>query len=99
MNDIQARARPTYGGWHGEIRKVHKADFEKVCRRPGMPLVFATEAAALIAAHEALLRHIRGSDMLRWSEPISVKDGAEIEKVFGHTDLIRNGKRIPVIRR
>lgn len=99
MNDLQARARPTYGGWYGEIRKVHRADFEKVCTRPGVPEVFSSKEAALVAAREALLRHIRGGDMLRWGETMSAKGHAEIEKVFGRTDLIRSGKRIPVIRR
>lgn len=98
MNDIQASHRPVYGGYIGIIRRVHKAAFEPVCGKPGVPQIFATWWEAELAAHRALLRHVRG-DLLRWGDKVALGARAEAEKLFSDNDLLHSGKRIPVLRK
>jgi hypothetical protein len=57
VNGVDARSRPVYGGYLGEFRKVHKADWEAVCVN-GVPQVFPTAEAAEIAAWRALRAHL-----------------------------------------
>jgi hypothetical protein len=78
--------------------KVHKAAYEKVCGRPGVPIIFPTWWEAEIAAWRALRAHIRG-EMLRWGDPISLAARAEAEKLFSTSDIFKRGKRIQVIRK
>ena len=99
MNDIQASHRPVYGGYIGIIRRVHKAD---------------VRARMWQARRSADLRHLVGGrarrppraaapcprgDLLRWGDKVALGARAEAEKLFSDNDLLRSGKRIPVLRK
>lgn len=80
MNEVAIGTCPALGGYHGLIRKVHKAKFEAV-ERNGKALVFATREAARAAAGDALCAYINGTMMRRDGETIG-KAKQEAEKVF-----------------
>ncbi|QQM29315.1 hypothetical protein JET14_13375 [Martelella lutilitoris] len=80
MNEVAIGTRPAVGGFHGLIRKVHKADFETV-NRCGEPLVFETREAARAAAGDALCAYINGN-LMRRDGAIIGKAKREAERVF-----------------
>lgn len=83
MNEVDARAVPVYGGYQGEIRKVHRSSYEAVCVN-GVPQVYATEAEAEIAAWRALRSHLCG-DIVGDGTKAATADFDRIKKVFpGH---------------
>ncbi|MBN9235146.1 MULTISPECIES: hypothetical protein [Phyllobacteriaceae] len=59
MNDVDARSVAVFGGYHGEFRKVHKADWE-VVQRHGRPIIYTSAYEAEIAAWRALRAHLCG---------------------------------------
>jgi len=60
MNSAAVRAVPGYGGFRAELKRVHRSKWESV--RDGH--LFATEAEAKVAAHEALLEHLVGDKIV-----------------------------------
>lgn len=80
MNEFAIGARPAIGGFHGLIRKVHKADYETV-NHDGEPLLFATREEARAAAGDALCAYINGTMMRRDGEIVG-KARREAERVF-----------------
>lgn len=94
MNDVDARAVPVMGGYQGQMRKVHKADYEAVCVN-GVPQVFPTEHAAEVAAWRALRAHIRG-EIVGSGERASAAV-SEAEAKFGR--IFRGGGKTVTVER
>jgi hypothetical protein len=57
MNNFGVRVRPAYGGFIGQVRKVHKAAFEDVCC-DGEPVIHQTRAEAELAAWRVIGAHL-----------------------------------------
>ena len=81
MNSAAVRAVPGYGGFRAELKRVHRSKWESV--RDGH--LFATEAEAKVAAHEALLEHLVGDRI------VSSGYRAELRAAAGR--VFRPGKR------
>lgn len=95
MNEVNARAVPVMGGYHGLLRKVHRADYETV-NENGVPILFASAQEAEIAAWRALKAHLQG-DIVGSGEKASAAL-SEAEAKFGK--LLRGGgKTVEVVRR
>ncbi|RWM29438.1 hypothetical protein [Mesorhizobium sp.] len=94
MNIVDARAWPVYGGYYGEFRKVHKADWEKVCEG-GKPRIYPTEAEAERAAWRALRSHLCSEIVGTPIDRTSARSKAEA--LFGA--IFKKGRKIPVVRR
>mgnify|MGYP001209385736 CR=1 FL=1 len=94
MNEVGARASPVFGGYRGEFRKVHRADWEAVCVN-GIPQVYPTAQAAELAAWRALHAHLCGEIVGDGYKAEAQRTKAE--ELFGA--LIKNGKKIPVVRK
>ena len=94
MNEVNARAVPVMGGWRGEMRKVHKAEYEPVCR-DGVPVLFASALEAEVAAWRALKRHLC-ADLVGSGEKMSAAR-SKAEEMFGA--IFKGGRRIVVTRR
>lgn len=94
MNDVDARGIEVYGGFHGEFRKVHKADWEKVSSG-GVVRVFDTKLEAEVAAWRALRAHFCG--IIRRDGEVmgskSLKSEREREKIFGSA-IFKRGRKI-----
>jgi hypothetical protein len=96
MNEVNVRAVPVVGGWQGEIRKVHRADYEPVCVN-GKPEVYPSEKDAEIAAWRALKEHLQ-ADIVGTGDRVSAaKSRAEAE--FGKVFPGRGRKPVVVERR
>lgn len=95
MNEVNARAEPVVGGYHGQFRKVHRASWEVVCEN-GKPVVFRTSDAAEVAAWRALLAHLQGEIVATPVERSSLVR-TKAESLFG--GIFRRGRKIPVERR
>ncbi len=81
MNEVNARAVEMSGGFQGQMRKVHRAGWEPVCRN-GQPVLFASEHEAEIAAWRALKAHLCG-DIVGSGEKASIaKAEGEFAKIF-----------------
>lgn len=92
MNEVNATSRPAPGGgYHGLLRKVHRADYEPV-QENGIPVVFPSAHEAEIAAWRALRAHLCG-DIVRDGETIAAGAKAKAEAFF------RKGRKIEVERR
>lgn len=88
MNGCAVRAVPEMNGNRAEFRKMHRAGWQPV--RGGH--LFATEADALVAAHEALLEHLISDRIVGFGERVAARTAAGA--------VFRPGKRpIPVERR
>lgn len=96
MNEVDARAVPVYGGYHGEFRKVHRASYEPVAI-DGVPQVYRTAAEAEIAAWRALKSHLCG-DIVRDGEKMSA-ERSQAEQLFGKVFPGRGRKPVEVVRR
>lgn len=94
MNEVDARSRPVYGGYHGEFRKVHRAAYETVCVN-GKPQIFPTAHEAELAAWHALRAHLCG-DIVRSGERAAAQRG-KAEVLFGA--IFKRGRKIEVVRR
>lgn len=94
MNDVDARSIPVVGGFQGQLRKVHRADYEPVCEN-GIPRVFPTAHAAEVAAWRALRAHIRG-DIVGSGERASAAM-SEAEEKFGR--IFRGGGKTVTVER
>jgi hypothetical protein len=86
MNDVDARSVPVIGGYQGQMRKVHRAEYEPVCVN-GVPQVYRTSQEAEIAAWRALREHIRG-DIVGSGEKSSAA-ASDAEAKFGR--IFRGG--------
>lgn len=91
MNDVGARAVSTYGGWHGEFRQVHRADWRRV-QHNGVDRIFDSADAAEVAAWRVLKTHMFG---------LMQRDGArataartEAENLFGRVFTKRGPVRV-----
>lgn len=93
-NDVNARAVRVYGGWQGEFRKVHRADWEPV-RVNGTARIHDTPEAAELAAWRALRSHLCG-DIAGFGEPVSGVS-SRAESLFGA--IFKNGRKIGVVRK
>jgi hypothetical protein len=83
-NDVNARARKTPIGFVGEIRKVHRSDYELVCEN-GIAIIFATEHEAEIAAWRALRAHLCGVIVGDGEKTAVANAEAEFRRIFpGH---------------
>lgn len=96
MNEVNARAVPVYGGFHGEFRKVHRACWEQVCIA-GVAQIYPTAAEAEVAAWRALLSHLQG-DIVGTGEKASTARSAA-EKLFGKIFPGKGRKPVQVERR
>ncbi|MER8615993.1 hypothetical protein NKG99_03930 [Mesorhizobium sp. M1409] len=94
MNEVNARARQTPIGWVGELRKVHRADYELVAEN-GIPITFATEHEAEIAAWRALRSHLQGQ--IVGSGDKAAAGLTEAEAKFGK--LLRGGGKTVAVER
>lgn len=96
MNEVDARAVPVYGGYHGEFRKVHRAVYEQVAIN-GVPQVYQTAAEAEIAAWRALKSHLCG-DIVRSGEKMSA-ERSQAEELFGKVFPGKGRRPVTVERR
>ena len=96
MNEVDARAVPVFGGYHGEFRKVHRAAYEPVCTN-GVPQVFASAADAEIAAWRALKSHLCG-EIVRSGDKASAAR-SQAEALFGKVFPGKGKKPVEVVRR
>lgn len=71
MNEASVRAVPIMNGWEAQFRKVHRAAFEPVCVN-GIAQLYETEEKALLAAYEALHKHLFGDGIVRDGERVSI---------------------------
>lgn len=94
MNDVDARAVPVYGGYQGQLRKVHRSEYEPVCVN-GVPQVYRTAHEAEVAAWRALRAHIRG-DIVGSGERASAAV-SEAEAKFGR--IFRGGGKTVTVER
>jgi hypothetical protein len=83
MNEIDARAVRHQGQFIGRFRRVHKAEYETVCK-DGEPILFQTEAEAERAAWRAMTAHLT-SIMRRDGCTISGNARAAAERLFTRT--------------
>lgn len=92
MNDIDARAVSTYGGYHGEFRLVSRAKWIRL-KHGGADRIFDTADEAEVQAWRAAKVHnfglIRSTDL-----PEAVGGRAQAERMFN--SIFRKGRRIPV---
>jgi hypothetical protein len=93
-NEVNARARKTPIGWVGELRKVHRAEYEPYCEN-GEAIIFATENEAEVAAWRALRAHLQG-DIVGSGEKASASL-SEAEAKFGK--LLRGGGKTVAVER
>ncbi len=96
MNDVDARAVPVYGGYHGEFRKVHRAVYEPVCIN-GVPQIYPTAATAEIAAWRALRAHLCGEIVRSGDKAGAARSQAE--ELFGKVFPGKGRKPVEVVRR
>ena len=96
MNDVDARAVPVYGGYHGEFRKVHRAAYE-AGRINGGPQVYDTADEAEVAAWRALRSHLCG-DIVRSGDRASAAR-SEAEAMFGKIFPGKGRRPVEVVRR
>ncbi|MGX9145915.1 hypothetical protein [Mesorhizobium sp. 128a] len=94
MNEVNARARKTPIGWIGELRKVHRSDYEPYCEN-GVAIVFATENEAEVAAWRALRAHLQAAIVGSGDKASAALSVAE-EK-FGK--LLRGGGKTVAVER
>ncbi len=81
MNEVNARAVATMGGWEGQFRKVHRSDWEAV-EINGVAQLYPTQDAAEVAAWRALKAHLCG-DIVGSGEKASIaKAEGEFAKIF-----------------
>lgn len=94
MNGVNARSVPIFGGFEGQFRKVHKADWEPV-QVNGIPQLYDTADAAEVAAWRALLAHLQG-DIVGSGEKASAAL-SKAEAKFGK--LLRGGGKTVAVER
>jgi hypothetical protein len=81
VNDVNARARKTPIGWVGELRKVHRSDYELVCEN-GIAIIFSTAEEAEIAAWRALRSHLCGVIVGDGERTAVANAEAEFRRIF-----------------
>lgn len=96
MNDVDARATPVYGGYHGEFRKVHRAAYEPVCVN-GIAQVYPSAHEAEIAAWRALKAHLCADIVGDGQKASAAKSKAEA--LFGKVWPGKGRKPVEVVRR
>lgn len=92
MNDIGARSIPVVGGYQGQLRKVHRSEWEPVCVN-GNPQVYPTAEEAELAAWRALKAHLVGEIVGTGEKASAAAAEAEFRKIF------RKGKVVEVVRK
>lgn len=92
MNDIGARSIPVVGGYQGQLRKVHRAEWEPVCVN-GVPQVYPTAEAAELAAWHTLKAHLCAEIVGSGEKATIAAAEAEFRKIF------RKGKVVEVVRK
>lgn len=92
-NEVSARSWPVMGGFEGHFRKVHRAEWERVCVN-GVVQLYATADAAEVAAWRALKAHLQGEIV---GDGAKADAASKAEELFGC--VFKNGRKIEVERR
>lgn len=96
MNEVDARAVPVYGGYHGEFRKVHRSTYEQVCVN-GIVQIYKTAAEAETAAWRALKGHLCGEIVGSGARASAARSQAE--ELFGKVFPGKGRRAVEVVRR
>lgn len=95
MNSYEARARRFAGAYIAEIRRVHRAEWERVTEK-GKVRFYNSSIEALCVARGAIVSIIN-HDMRAWGDRPSMKASSRAERAFN--SIRSKGREVKVERK